>query len=88
MIISLTRVTAIITCQKHSFFLLLTAIELIEQSEKGGEVETKELGSFVKILKNSLPIRKQILKREYKKRRRLFAKLVFEAVSLQNGIFI
>ena len=38
MIISLTRVTAIITFQKHSFFLLLTAIELIEQSEKGGEV--------------------------------------------------
>ena len=51
MIISITRVTAIITCQKHSFFLLLTAIELIEQSEKGGEVQSKELGSFVKILK-------------------------------------
>ena len=51
MIISLTRVTAIITCQKNSFFLLLTAIELIEQSEKGGEVESKELGSFVNILK-------------------------------------
>ena len=50
-------VTAIITCQKHSFFLLLTAIEMssvaqliqIEQSEERGEVQNKELGSFVKI---------------------------------------
>ena len=67
----------------------------IERSEEGGEFQTKELGSFVKIFNlflklcveisgvlgnfyNSLPFRKQIIKKKIKRRRaftNLFLKL-------------
>ena len=53
MVFSSTRAVANITCQKHSFLFAFNSHrnELGDkQSEERGEVQNKELGSFVKIL--------------------------------------
>ena len=94
MIFSSTRVTAYIICQKHSFFLFLTALEvsLVTQLFRLSKVRKKAksrvrnegvLGNFSK----QFTFSKADIKKENQIKTRVFA-CFWTYVSLQNGGFI